>query len=174
MRARACHPRVQRTPHREHAWLPYWPVASRLAGGAGFGYATGISLDEHVALLEQMGVTHILSLTPEVEVPRNGWTRRLHALPGMMPPRDAREMDELVAWVEQQRSAGGHVLVHCLAGKGRTGTVLAGWLIRHRGMTATQAINHLRSRQPAAVESPEQESFLEMYEAHARPAAETF
>jgi len=156
---------VQRTPHRDHAWLPYWPVTNRLAGGAGIGFATGIAPHEHVALLNEMGVTHILSLTPEPHVPRNGWTRKLHPLPGMMPPRDMAEMEKLVAWVEEQRAAGGHVLVHCLAGKGRTGTVLAGWLMRHRRMGATQAINHLRMRQPAAVESPEQEGFLEKYEA---------
>jgi atypical dual specificity phosphatase len=74
-------------------------------------------------------------------------------------------MELLVDWIEARRRAGGHVYVHCLAGKGRTGTVLAGWLMRHRGLDATQAINHLRARQPAAVESPEQEAFLDAYEA---------
>lgn len=155
--------RVPRTPPRDHAWLPYWPVASGLAGGAGIGFAHGLTPEEHVALLEAQGVTAILSLAPEPRVPRNGWVRRLHPLPGMMPPRDVAEMEELVGWVEQQRAAGRHVLVHCLAGKGRTGTVLAGWLMRHRGMGCTDAINHVRSRQPAAVESPEQERFLDAY-----------
>jgi atypical dual specificity phosphatase len=136
-----------------------------LAGGAGIGFATGLQPAEHVALLEQQGVSAILSLTPEPEVPSNGWVRKLHPLPGMMPPRDMTEMELLVGWVEQQRASGKHVLVHCLAGKGRTGTVLAGWLMRHQGRSATQAINHLRARQPAAVESPEQEGFLDAYEA---------
>jgi atypical dual specificity phosphatase len=161
-------PGVHRIPHREHAWLPYWPVVPRLAGGAGIGFATGIAPQEHVALLEQQGVTAILSLTPEPQVPNNGWTRKLHPLPGLMPPRDLAEMEALVAWVEAHRARGDHVLVHCLAGKGRTGTILAGWLMKHRGFTATQAINHLRARQPAAVESVEQEAFLDAYEVSLR------
>ncbi|HEV8360881.1 MAG TPA: dual specificity protein phosphatase family protein [Candidatus Thermoplasmatota archaeon] len=155
---------MQRTPHRDHAWLPYWPVAPRLAGGAGIGYGHGLEPDEHVALLEEQGVGAILSLTAEPQIPANGWVRKLHPLPGMMPPRDVAEMELLVAWVEQQRASGRCVFVHCLAGKGRTGTILAGWLMKHRGLGATAAINHLRARQPAAVESEAQEQFVERYE----------
>jgi dual specificity protein phosphatase-like protein len=156
---------VQRIPHRDHAWLPWWPVAPRLGGGAGIGFGEGLTTQEHVALLEEQGVRAILSLTAEPQVPQNGWARKLHPLPGMMPPRDMVEMETLVAWVEAQRSQG-TVYVHCLAGKGRTGTVLAGWLMKQRRWTATEAINHLRARQPSAVESPEQEQFLESYEQH--------
>lgn len=159
---------MQRTPHRDHAWVPYWPVAHGLAGGAGIGYAEGLAPEEHVALLEAQGVGAILSLTDEPRVPSNGWVRKLHPLPGLMPPRSVEEMELLVGWVQQQRDAGRGVFVHCLAGKGRTGTVLAGWLMRHRVLTATQAINHLRARQPAAVESPQQEQFLDAYEAWLR------
>lgn len=155
---------MHRTPHRDHAWLPFWPVAPNLAGGAGFGFAEGIHPDEHVALLHEQGVRSVLSLTAEPQCPSNGWVRKLHPLPGMMPPRDFDEMELLVAWVEAQRKLG-TVYVHCLAGKGRTGTVLAGWLMKQRRWTATEAINHLRQRQPAAVESPQQERFLEDYEA---------
>ena len=165
MAPRRAIPSVQRTPHRDHAWLPWWPVAPRLGGGAGIGFGTGIAPNEHVALLEEQGVKAILSLTHEPQVPRNGWVRKLHPLPGLMPPRDIAEMEHLVDWIEQQR-ARGTVYVHCLAGKGRTGTILAGWLMKQRDWTATEAINHLRYRQPAAVESPEQEAFLEQYERH--------
>lgn len=156
---------MQRTPQRDHAWLPYWPVCAGLGGGAGIGYAEGLLPEQHMALLEELGVGAILSLTPEPVVPENGWLRKLHPLPGLQPPRDYAEMEHLVAWLEQQRAAGKHVFVHCLAGKGRTGTVLAGWLMRTRGWDATRAINHVRARQPAAVESREQEGFLDRYEA---------
>ena len=139
-------------------------MAPGLAGGAGIGFADGIRPERHVVLLEEERVGAILSLTAEPSIPSNGWVRKLHPLPGMAPPRDRAEMDHLVDWIEGQRAAGKSVFVHCLAGKGRTGTVLAGWLMRTRGWTATRAINHLRQRQPAAVESQEQEGFLEAYE----------
>ena len=59
----------------------------------------------------------------------------------------------------------GEVLaVHCLAGIGRTGTVLAAWMIKEGGLTAVEAIRRLRLINPSFVQSEVQEVFLAEFE----------
>ncbi len=53
--------------------------------------------------------------------------------------------------------------VHCLAGQGRTGTVLAAWLIR-QGATTDDAILEIRAACPQAVENEAQLACLRAFE----------
>ena len=55
------------------------------------------------------------------------------------------------------------VAVHCLAGLGRTGLVLAAWLIQ-QGLTAEEALRRLRTIEPGFVQSLEQEALLHALE----------
>ena len=60
--------------------------------------------------------------------------------------------------------AQGQVLaVHCLGGIGRTGTVLAAWLVRE-GLTAVEALRRVRLIDAQYVQTAEQEEFLQRYE----------
>ena len=55
------------------------------------------------------------------------------------------------------------MLVHCLAGKGRTGSALAAYLMKTKGMSAKEASELLRKMRPGSVES-RQETSLREYE----------
>jgi len=59
---------------------------------------------------------------------------------------------------------GAVVAVHCRAGIGRTGTILAAWLIREGGLSATGAIERLRTIYKAYVQTEVQEQFLQDFE----------
>ena len=78
-----------------------------------------------------------------------------------IPVRDfaapsARQIDKFIRIVEQTRKAGRKVVVHCLAGRGRTGTMIACYLV-FRGRGAQEALDYVRSLRAGAVETAEQE-----------------
>ena len=52
------------------------------------------------------------------------------------------------------------VMVHCLAGLGRTGTVLACYLIKHQKMSADKAIQKVRDERPGSIQSFPQEEII--------------
>jgi atypical dual specificity phosphatase len=80
---------------------------------------------------------------------------------GGAPTRE--EASEFVRFVEEQRTAGRPVAVHCEAGLGRTGTMLAVYLIS-QGESAAAAIRRVREVERVAVETLRQIQFLEQFE----------
>ncbi len=57
------------------------------------------------------------------------------------------------------------VAVHCGAGLGRTGTILACYLVT-KGTSAEAAITTIRQQRPGSIETPEQEAAVYLYERH--------
>jgi atypical dual specificity phosphatase len=74
------------------------------------------------------------------------------------------EIDNTIDYIQQQISKNKPVMVHCAAGRGRTGTILAAYLIKKENVTANQAIKKIRSIRPGSIQSNQQEMALYMYE----------
>jgi atypical dual specificity phosphatase len=74
------------------------------------------------------------------------------------------ELAQTVDFIDQQISSGRPVMVHCAAGKGRTGAVLAAYLVKKHNLTADQAIERVRGMRPGSVQSVSQETAVSMYE----------
>ena len=74
------------------------------------------------------------------------------------------ELDQAVDFIDQQISNGRPAMVHCAAGKGRTGTVLAAYLVKKQNLSAEQAIEKVRNVRPGSVQSVSQETAVSMYE----------
>ena len=138
----------------------YWLVDGALAGCSRPG-ARG-TLDDDLRELRGHGIGALLSLT-ETPLPWGALER--HGLVGLHLPVDdfhaptTMQMLEALAFLDESRSVGTPTAVHCLAGQGRTGTVLAAYLIRG-GHTAGQAISEIRSICPGAIEAKTQTAAL--------------
>ncbi len=74
---------------------------------------------------------------------------------------DAARLEEAATFVRDEVKNGRTTLVHCLAGEGRTGCVLAAYLIKDRGITADEAIRALRRIKPGFVEREQEKAVLD-------------
>jgi atypical dual specificity phosphatase len=131
-----------------------WLEPSKLAG-----CARPESEPELKALREQ-GIRAIISLTgtpliPEV-VSGLGF-EYLHSHMSGSPT--VQQLEELVEFIERENAQSKPVLVHCGEGKGRTGTVLAAYLVKH-GVSANEAIQIVREKRPGSIQTAEQEDAL--------------
>jgi protein-tyrosine phosphatase len=85
---------------------------------------------------------------------------------GGVPSRES--LTRLVAAIIQYAQSGGHTVIHCYAGLGRTGLVLAAIAKRLLGMSGKDAIAWVRCYIPRAVETPAQQALL-LVEDHPPP-----
>lgn len=77
-----------------------------------------------------------------------------------------QQMDELLSLTHSYIERGMAVVYHCFAGKGRTGTGLACYLLRYHGdsFDAATAMQHVRDLRPGSIETLSQEHFIRNYE----------
>jgi atypical dual specificity phosphatase len=77
-------------------------------------------------------------------------------VPDFTPPTPA-QLQAGVAAIETAISDGRRVAVHCGGGLGRTGTLLACYLVK-RGLGPDEAIARIRAARPGSVETARQEA----------------
>lgn len=144
----------------DRAWASTisWIIEDELAAFSAF------VLDDLDALAEE-GVCAIVSLTEEAPDELVGETRfaTLHLPIEDMTPPDREQIERFVSFVDRHIERGCAVGVHCLAGLGRTGTMVACYLVT-RGRSADQAIAEVRSARPGSVQTELQEQAVRRWE----------
>lgn len=139
-----------------------WIVEGKLAG-----LARPYSPEAFAALKSQEVLT-LLSLTEE-PLPSN-LLKKYGILARHLPIVDftaptVYQVDEAVSFINQGLEKGQKVGVHCGAGLGRTGTILACYLVSI-GIEANEAIATVRLKRPGSIETAEQEAVIALYEDH--------
>ena len=129
---------------------------------------------QDLAAMRQMGVVRLILLVEDRELAswgdpaivelgaRAGVAVHRHPMADGAPPSSLEAMDRILDEIADARSAG-DVVVACMGGVGRTGTVAACALVR-AGSSARAAIEAVRAlRHPTAVETAAQERFVSRY-----------
>lgn len=139
-----------------------WIVPGKVAGTPMPGVVQKMDFD--LVSLRTMGITMLITLTetdfPQEALHRHG-LRNLHLPIRDREPPTLAQVKMLIARMDALLKKGEVLAVHCLAGLGRTGTVLASWLIQD-GLSAQAALDRIRKIEPGYVQSVEQEQFLEL------------
>jgi atypical dual specificity phosphatase len=157
----------------------YWLIENALAGcgrpgAAGHRARSGpaadeaevmAALDADLAFLRDQGVGAVLTLTETPladEALKRAGLESLHIPITDMAAPSPLQFERALSFIDEQRGLGRRIAVHCLMGQGRTGSILAAYLIR-AGATPEDALARLRAVCPGAVENPTQERALQEF-----------
>ncbi len=136
-----------------------WVIEGMLAGS---GMPTS---REEMDWVRENGVKAVLTLTEEPLLEQ--WLNNiyyLHVPTVNSSAPDIEDIEKAVDFIDKNLKNNKSVMVHCAAGKGRTGTILVAYMMKFRGMNVKSAIEEIRSLRPGSVENGSQEIALSVFE----------
>jgi atypical dual specificity phosphatase len=120
---------------------------------------------EELAWLRSQGIDVLLSLTEDP--PRRDWVNDAGLMLVHVPVEDMQaptpeQLDQAVTAVLRANEHAMGVAVHCGAGLGRTGVILACFFVK-QGLSADNAIARVRRLRPGSIETDEQADAVEAF-----------
>ena len=128
------------------------------------GSAIPTSFEEIKWVLDD-GVKSIVTIREEPL--DNDWIKNVNYLHVMSNDMGVPQFDDLtnaVDFIHQRLNDKDPVMVHCLAGLGRTGTILASYLVKYENMSADEAIEKVLEMRPGSIQSYPQEEMIFQFE----------
>ena len=122
--------------------------------------------EDALNLLWRMGIRALINLTEE-PLPEE-FLLNVGILTEHIPVVDftaptLKQVEQALAMIHLNMGRNMPVAVHCIAGLGRTGTVLACYLVGE-GKSADEAITIIRRWRPGSIETLDQEAVIHVYE----------
>jgi len=146
--------------HLNFSWLIQGSVA---------GHSAPLS-EADLRYLKQRGIKSLVCMVEfhrvritGAQIAASGFIYCYEAVPDLTSPTKG-QLDKLVAFIKKSVAENRPVGVSCGAGLGRTGTVLACYLVS-LGYNSIEAINEVRVRRPGSIETKTQEEAVKMYAA---------
>ncbi len=136
-----------------------WLIAEKLAGSA-----IPTSFDEIKWAIDE-GVKSIVTIREEPL--DEDWIKDVNYLHIHSNDMGVPEFDDLtraVDFIHERITNNEPVMVHCLAGLGRTGTILACYLIKYQKLSADDSIQKVRESRPGSIQSFSQEEIIFQFE----------
>ena len=136
-----------------------WLIENKLAGSA-----IPTSNDE-VQWAVGQGIKSIITIREEPL--DDTWVKNvnyLHVLSNDMGVPEFNDLVYAVDFIHRRVTNNEPVLVHCLAGLGRTGTILACYLVKYQKMPTDEAIQKVREERPGSIQSYPQEEIIFRFE----------
>ncbi|MFQ5861812.1 MAG: dual specificity protein phosphatase 23 [Candidatus Brocadiales bacterium] len=137
-----------------------WLVPNEIAGMAWPASTVGV-----FEYLKEQDIDAIVSLTEQplhnALIEEFGFEYKHVPIEDLTAP-SMEQINEFVEFATRMKEVGKKIVVHCGAGVGRTGTMLACYLV-HRGYNAADAINEVRRKRPGSIETVEQEEIVIRY-----------
>jgi protein-tyrosine phosphatase len=128
--------------------LNYYKVENSIYAGE-YPYAVNPMLGiKKLDVLNDLKVNTIIDLTENGELYQYTASIRANCTHYRFPIKDRNIPDSfdnvynLMAYIDNAKSENGTIYIHCWGGVGRTGTIVACWLV-YNGMSANEALAHL-------------------------------
>ncbi|KAL6189352.1 hypothetical protein ACLB2K_040741 [Fragaria x ananassa] len=101
--------------------------------------------------LKNLNVTHILtvadSLPPKYP---NDFVYKVVEVEDRRTTDLQQHFDECFDYIEEAKTSGGGVLVHCFSGKSRSATIVLSYLMKKHRMSLSEALKHVQSKRREA------------------------
>ena len=136
-----------------------WVLKNELAG------SQGPASVHDLAFLHSQGIRAVIRME-ERTIPADSGdgidlVDMFELVPDFTPP-ELEQIQRMIEFIDQQIGEQKPVVVSCFAGIGRTGTVLACYLV-HRGEEPVEAITRVRRLRSGSIQTPEQEAAVHQF-----------
>lgn len=141
-------------------------IPAEIAPGVYIG-SIGSALNKDYLLSN--GVTHILTVADKINpsFPEYFQYKNLEIL-DTYSTNILNIFQEAIDYIDFALSSGGKILVHCFAGRSRSGTICCAYLMKKNGLTLEQALKEIKEKRFCVMPNPGFLFQLQLYEKNLR------